>query len=143
MLMFSQGQGLVLTLCNFNLECVALPSKEPLSCCLWHHLSFVRSVGNATLFSLCSKTPFKSIYDVLSHITAFPKCCVSQVEQREDNALKNQQSNHACAQRELRASQVKMKVHSDAWRQEGGEQSMKDRLHSCSRSFPRQWDRKA
>lgn len=101
MLMFSQGQGLVLTLCNFNLECVALPSKEPLSCCLWHHLSFVRSVGNATLFSLCSKTPFKSIYDVLSHITAFPKCCVSQVEQREDNALKNQQSNHACAQREL------------------------------------------
>lgn len=85
-----------------NLKCVALLSKCALSCCEWHHLSLFRSVGNATLFSQCSKIPFKSsVYDGFSQTTSLPKCCVSQVEQRDDNCLKNQQSNHACAQREL------------------------------------------
>lgn len=72
-----------------NLKCVALLSKGALSCCEWHHLSLVRSVGNATLFSQCSKISFKSsVYDGFSQTTSLPKCCVSQVEQRDDNCLK-------------------------------------------------------
>lgn len=45
-----------------NLKCVALLSKCALSCCEWHHLSLFRSVGNATLFSQCSKIPSKVVF---------------------------------------------------------------------------------
>lgn len=89
-LMLSQGQGLDLTML-FNLKCTALASKTTLRCCSscqWCCLSPVRSVSNATVFSLCSKVSFRSsLHDGLSPTTSLPTCYVSPEDQREDKSL--------------------------------------------------------